>query len=329
MAAGSFKIYGLQKDGSRIPAAGGVSGAGGGMASDALKLGGKAPEYYIQPYNLLGNSYFVNPVNQRGQTSYTGNAPYFDRWKSTNARMTATINDGYITLSANTSGTAYLRQVFETPISSGVYTLAICVRGTGDGRMYLTTDNNNAGAGSVRWGDVNDWTVFCVVSDVENATTIPNQFSIYVGAGSTFDIQWCGLFPGSYTADTLPPYVPKGYAAELAECQRYFVQYESNNYVWLSSGLTNGDASSAYFPLHLPVPMRTVPSLWYNDISKILLYTKTVSPNSLMLYSAETNNAGCQLVSIRADLKDKGFTASTACMLDLAPGAILQFSAEL
>ena len=29
MAAGSFKIYGLQKDGSRIPAAGGVSGGGG------------------------------------------------------------------------------------------------------------------------------------------------------------------------------------------------------------------------------------------------------------------------------------------------------------
>ena len=29
---------------------------------------------------------------------------------------------------------------------------------------------------------------------------------------------WIALYEGSYTADTLPPYVPKGYAAELAAC---------------------------------------------------------------------------------------------------------------
>lgn len=35
-------------------------------------------------------------------------------------------------------------------------------------------------------------------------------------------IAWAALYEGSYTADTLPPYTPKGYAAELAECQRYY-----------------------------------------------------------------------------------------------------------
>lgn len=35
-------------------------------------------------------------------------------------------------------------------------------------------------------------------------------------------ISWAALYEGSYTADTLPPYTPKGYAAELAECQRYY-----------------------------------------------------------------------------------------------------------
>ena len=30
---------------------------------------------------------------------------------------------------------------------------------------------------------------------------------------------WAALYEGSYTADTLPPYVPKGYAAELAQCR--------------------------------------------------------------------------------------------------------------
>jgi hypothetical protein len=32
------------------------------------------------------------------------------------------------------------------------------------------------------------------------------------------------LYEGSYTADTLPEYQPKGYAAELAECRRYYRQ---------------------------------------------------------------------------------------------------------
>lgn len=36
-------------------------------------------------------------------------------------------------------------------------------------------------------------------------------------------IAWAALYEGSYTADTLPPYTPKGYAAELAECMRYFI----------------------------------------------------------------------------------------------------------
>lgn len=42
----------------------------GAQAADSAKLGGKAPEYYIQPRNLLDNSDFCNPVNQRGRLLY-------------------------------------------------------------------------------------------------------------------------------------------------------------------------------------------------------------------------------------------------------------------
>lgn len=37
-------------------------------------------------------------------------------------------------------------------------------------------------------------------------------------------IRWAALYAGSYTDDTMPSYAPKGYAAELAECQRYFIR---------------------------------------------------------------------------------------------------------
>ena len=39
-------------------------------------------------------------------------------------------------------------------------------------------------------------------------------------------IKWAALYDGEYAADNLPPYVPKGYAVELAECQRYYREYE-------------------------------------------------------------------------------------------------------
>ena len=49
-------------------------------SADSAKLGGKAPEYYLQPRNLLDNSDFRNPVNQRGAKSYSVSGYTIDRW---------------------------------------------------------------------------------------------------------------------------------------------------------------------------------------------------------------------------------------------------------
>ena len=35
-------------------------------------------------------------------------------------------------------------------------------------------------------------------------------------------LKWAALYGGVYSADTMPDYQPKGYGAELAECQRYY-----------------------------------------------------------------------------------------------------------
>lgn len=39
---------------------------------------------------------------------------------------------------------------------------------------------------------------------------------------TTVHVYWVALYEGTYTEQTKPEYHPKGYAAELAECQRYF-----------------------------------------------------------------------------------------------------------
>ena len=41
-------------------------------------------------------------------------------------------------------------------------------------------------------------------------------------SGEAISFVWAALYEGAYTADALPPYVPKGYAAELLECMRYY-----------------------------------------------------------------------------------------------------------
>lgn len=52
-------------------------------AKDSEKLNGKDAVFYIQPKNLLDNSNFAKPINQRGSNVYTGASQYtIDRWRT-------------------------------------------------------------------------------------------------------------------------------------------------------------------------------------------------------------------------------------------------------
>lgn len=64
-------------------------------------------------------------------------------------------------------------------------------------------------------------------------------------------LKWAALYEGEYTAETLPEYHPKGYGAELLECQRYFR--------WLKIG---GAVNGRYIGYRIPLSpvMRTNPS---------------------------------------------------------------------
>ena len=176
-------------------------------APDSSKLGGKAPEYYIQPRNLLDNSDFTNPVNQRGATSYsgTGYKGYtIDRWRlhfaNSTGQLDVTPSGIKFTLQDNN---AYFDEMLDLDTSK-TYTFAAMV----NGELSLISgvpDNNvnngvillgKSGGGYLRAG-------FCK-------------------KGEDTIVTWAALYEGAYTADTRPPYVPKGYAAELAECRRYF-----------------------------------------------------------------------------------------------------------
>lgn len=167
--------------------------------------------------NLLDNSWFGNPINQRGSTEVsTDSDSYFiDRWVG--YQGTFSLRNNSIQIQANRQYGALLQQ-FVQKLEDGVYTFAGKVDGSIvwrvvqiSGNTVTTLDNNNAafsnGAGYLY---------------VQTQGDKVYNFHFRANVGYTIVVEWAALYEGAYTADTLPAYVYKGYAAELAECQRYF-----------------------------------------------------------------------------------------------------------
>lgn len=63
--------------------------------------------------NLLDNWYFGNPVNQRGQTSYTVAGYGIDRWKANGSTVTVTVVDGEIQVIDNSIDWNGIVQLFK------------------------------------------------------------------------------------------------------------------------------------------------------------------------------------------------------------------------
>ena len=81
------------------------------------------------------------------------------------------------------------------------------------------------------------------------------QFMLQPGTSAT--LKWIALYRGSYTKETLPPYIPKEYGRELLECQRYY--WQSKGY-YTAYGYTVGTAN-IYLTLNLPVTMQKKPNI--------------------------------------------------------------------
>lgn len=217
----------------------------------------------VAPRNLLDNSDFRDPVNQRGQSAYTQDSGYtIDRWRMQwSGDGTLAVNDGYISLSRSQNNT-YLFQLLPnfTALSGKTLTIAARVRGNGAlGYRINIADTQN----QLVIRNVEDWTTVAAVVQMPAFTagdlTDPVYgFSMYCEPGKQLDVQWAALYEGAYTAQTLPEYQPKGYAHELMECMRYYQRYTGTCHY---NGDVNGPATKIYFAVPVPIKPRITPSL--------------------------------------------------------------------
>ena len=224
-------------------------------ATNSAKLGGKAPEYYIQPRNLLDNSDFRHPVNQREKTSYSGTTYTIDRWLIQTDTGTASIGNNGLTLATNDSTSCKIMQYVEKLDFNKVYTFVI--KDTNENVYLIHSVPNERNEEKTSFGSM-----------IVNMTNLNNDnksaFSISLDPGTTITMAWAALYEGSYTVDTLPPYVPKGYVTELAECRRY-AKYTTATLAGIAHGYDSGKAYAAIFTSG--PKMRINPSV--DDYSKI------------------------------------------------------------
>lgn len=205
-------------------------------AGPGIKFDGERISTAAAPRNLLDNSFFLNPVNQRLQSTYTGIGYTIDRWKLWGADSTVVItNDGIAVQSSDN----YLQQYieYERADKDNTYTLAVK---TADGTVEVICGKpaDNVIGTKCSLG----------ISEYLNAVRI----SLHPG----YTYVWAALYEGTYSADTLPEYQPKGYAVELAECMRYFSCIRAWRHV---QGAITWDGSTVFFA-KIPTIMRINPT---------------------------------------------------------------------
>lgn len=150
------------------------------------------------PRNLLDNSDFRNPVNQRGGNN-------LDRWIFVNSAFSGNTllsfqSDGIvITNDAGADQVCLYQKFIEKNFDGKTYT------------AYVLT-SNGLYSGYVE-----------TIKEDEGML----QCSLWIPTGSK--VIWSAIYEGEYTAETLPEYQPKGYGVELAECQRYLQRFRTSD----------------------------------------------------------------------------------------------------
>ena len=212
-----------------------------GKAADAKTVGDSLNRMYanFSNPNLLINSDFRNPINQRGLTSYesktSGKDVYnIDRWRASYGTIT-TVNDGSITIAGNTGANRYFYQTFEKPLS-GTFTFSFNITNL-QGNISLYYD----AGGTVSTTNIPTGTTEMIIV-ANNLKSV--GFLLPKTNGISATIKWVKLEVGAIAT----PFTPRPYAEELAMCRRYYQNIDLHCLPGLSSddGKAVTFASNAY-----------------------------------------------------------------------------------
>lgn len=150
--------------------------------------------------NLLDNWYFVGggsqlgdgvfPINQRGQTTYSGTGYGVDRWMSLSSTLVMTILSGYISIDLKKNG-APLRQPCNSAIGLAGKTVTFSILAKGEKiRTAISAYNGNSFSkhfiNRTFAGDANTFKIYSVTAVLENLLSTENlNVQIYAASSTT------------------------------------------------------------------------------------------------------------------------------------------------
>lgn len=237
--------------------------------------------------NILINTDFRNPINQRGtpyNTDITGAGYGIDRWTKGVYPTTGTFQysvstDGLkVSADENTAPSGFRQYIENTEAYRGkTLTLSAKIRKKALANLSFTIGDGNS-----------DHTLWISLHNDESWTYINRQYEVADDAtrlsvgvwsatlGSWFEIAWVKLEEGPIAT----PWTVPDPAAELARCQRYcFAVRDAHVYMSAQAG---SNPNTFYGSFYFPVQMRIKPVIANpdaSDLSDFYLHVPSVSGN--------------------------------------------------
>jgi len=205
--------------------------------------------------NLLMNGDFSNPINQRGQMTYTGgDRKYYtiDRWcmgDQDYSRTVSLVAGGVKITNPNATYNGTFQQIFEKPFPQGTYTLSVNVMSLNGGGIFYCTGSHGSTKKNLHVG-VNTLTL-------TDATI--TAVRIEVSPSSDITLSWAKLEYGAVATQ----FIPKPYAEELLLCRRYFCVVVPSLMLLSRQRFDGVNSYFAGFPY--PNVMRTLPGVTYES----------------------------------------------------------------
>ena len=270
------------------------------------------PKFTVNP-NLLDNWYFGRPVNQRGQTEYTGNMAFIiDRWRMRGTTATVTLEDDGLVINCDGGLFNSIVQSYGVPaqLLGKKVTLSVLVtENTNNTESFIEigSGSNSAAAGTVLGGDLKFTGTGLFSLTMDLPATMPNNYLNFIicagnppTAGARFKAVAAKLELGSTqtlahleNGNWVLNEIPK-YEDVLSNCQRYAfnVVNSDDNYEILGGGFAMNTSQFFCF-IPTPVTLRGKPTVKYSGSFRAVRNTSAdagIVINAMVVDHASNND---------------------------------------
>ena len=274
--------------------------------------------------NLLDNWYFANPVNQRGQTSYTGAGYGIDRWKSAGSNLAVNLTGDGIVLSSG-SAAGYLAQYFDggIPIEDS-YTISTLVEAiTGTAYFQAVYSDGTYGKDMKLAAGLNVLTVKAaktisrVLFQVNSGSSVTvNSAKLELGSQQTLAHKDAN---GNWVLNEIPDY-----GEQLRRCQRYdYIIGRTDDATPVGLGYAYSD-TAVLAVIELPETMRTNPAVSITGLINLRFSeSKNISVSSVSNYGFSGDKVQLYFSGL------SGLTQGQSCDIFVPQGSKLEFNSNL